>query len=376
MKLEIEAKKLHAALKVLLAAAPGKTTIPILAHCQIDPENLTAEMTDLELAIRLPLEATSKGKGGSFCVPARKLAEVAGTLQGALTLEPLENHWLRVTANGTKLKMVGLAADNFPQLAAAPAGDGLLLPAGKFLEALRRVRFAISKEESRYTLNGALLEIKDGKVRVVATDGHRLALAEFPGGEGGEVRCIVPRNALAALDSIPSNDAGNISFSEVDSSVFFRVGNGKEGKDHSMTLLCARKLEGQFPNYLAVLPGEAAPQVVIARDALMDAFKRVMPLADDRSWAVKIEVDSAAGVLRLKTQSAEDGESETEVKAAIAGPAATFGINGRYALEFLAAAPEGEIRIGLKDEQSAIDFRAGNEKPGEEYRYVVMPLRV
>lgn len=197
MKLEIEAKKLHAALKVLLAAAPGKTTIPILSHCRINPDELTAEMTDLELAIRLPLDATSKGEGEAFCVPARKLAEIAGTLEGSLVLEPLENHWVRVTSNGTKTKMVGMAADNFPALAEAPAGNGLLLPAGKFLDALRRVRFAISKEESIYTLNGALLEIKDGKVRVVATDGHRLALVEFAGGEGAEVRCIVPRNALA-----------------------------------------------------------------------------------------------------------------------------------------------------------------------------------
>lgn len=372
MKLEIEAKKLGAALKTLLAAAPGKTTIPILSHCRINPDALTAEMTDLELAITLPLDATSKGKGGAFCTPARKLAEIAGTLDGPLTLEPLENHWVRVTANGTKAKMVGMAADNFPALAVPPEGLGLLLPAVKFLDALRRVRFAISKEESRYTLNGALLEIKDGKVRVVATDGHRLALVEFAGGEGREVRCIVPRNALSALDSIPSDNGedNSISFSEKDNGIFF-----KSGKNGMVTTLYSRKLEGTFPNYLAVLPGEAPTQVSIGRDDLLAAFRRVMPLADDRSWAVNIAVDPAAGVLRLQAQSAESGESESEVKATITGPGVTFGINGRYALEFLAAAPEGEIRIGVKDEQSAIDFRAG-AGAGEENRYVVMPLRV
>jgi DNA polymerase-3 subunit beta len=234
---------------------------------------------------------------------------------------------------------------------------------------IARTAFAISTEESRYTLNGGLLVLKPEMAGMVATDGHRLALAETDhkfSGLNAEARVLVPKKALTEIQRLAA-EAGEdeaIEFARDDSYLFFQVGARR---------LVSRILTGQFPNYEAVLPRENTKFVVLERSELNDAIRRVSQLADQRSRAVKIAI-STEGV-EISAQSPEYGEATESLDKEYKGDPITIGFNAQYVLDFLAAAADGPIRLELKDEQSAGELRPMGDE-AYRYRYVIMPMRI
>ena len=230
-----------------------KTTIPILGNLLVEASgnrvSLTA--TDLELSIRTSCEAKVK-KEGSGTIPAKKLIELVRLLpEGEIRFKLLDNHWVQILADRKTYKMVGMAKDNFPAIPAFPH-PLVKIPAKILSSLIAKTAFAISNEESRYTLNGALLLLKPDTITMVATDGHRLAVAEIDHKFAGltrEVRPLVPKKALTEVQrlAIEAGEDGEIEFALDESHLFFRVGE---------RLLISRMLTGQFPNYEAVLPRE------------------------------------------------------------------------------------------------------------------------
>ncbi len=261
-----------------------KTTIPILGNllCEASGNRITLTATDLELSIRTSCEAKVK-KEGAGTIPAKKLLELVRLLpEGEIRFKLLENHWVQILADRKTYKMVGMAKDNFPAIPAFPHPIAKI-PATILSSLIARTAFAISNEESRYTLNGALLLLKPEMITMVATDGHRLAVAEIDHKFEGltrEVRPLVPKKALAEVQRLASEagEDAEIEFALDESHLFFRAGE---------RLLISRMLTGQFPNYEAVLPRDNNRKVVIERGELNDAVKRVAQLADTRSHAVK-----------------------------------------------------------------------------------------
>src|SRR5438105_4623281 len=207
-----------------------KTTIPILSNLLVEAKGsqLTITVTDLELSIRTSCEAKVK-KEGSGTIPAKKLLELVRLLpEGEIRFKLLENHWVQILADRKTYKMVGMAKDNFPAIPEFPHAL-LSIPAKLLSSLIAKTSFAISNEESRYTLNGALLLLKPDTVTMVATDGHRLAVAETDHKFAGltrEVRPLVPKKALTEVQRLASEagDDGEIEFALDDSNLFFRVG--------------------------------------------------------------------------------------------------------------------------------------------------------
>ena len=347
-----------------------KTTIPILSNllCEAKGNRLSITATDLELSIRTSCEAKVK-KEGAGTIPAKKLLDIVRLLpEEEIKFKLLENHFISISCDRKNYKLVGMSKDNFPALPGFPHAL-VKIPAKLLADVIAKTTFAISLEESRYTLNGALLVLKPGSVTMVATDGHRLALVETDHkfeGFSAETRVLVPKKAMTEIQRLSAEvgDEDACEFAQDESHLFFQFGR---------RLLTSRKLTGQFPNYEAVLPRDASKTIVLERAELQDALRRVSQLADQRSHAVKF-VLAKEGV-EISASSPEFGEAKEAIEKEFNGDPLAIGFNAQYLLDFLNAASEGPISFELKDEQSAGQLRpmAGEST---RYRYVVMPMRI
>jgi DNA polymerase-3 subunit beta len=347
-----------------------KTTIPILSHllCEATGSKLLITVTDLELSIQCTCSIKTK-KDGAGTIPAKKLLDLVRLLpEGEIRFRLLENHWVQITSDRKTYKMVGMAKENFPAVPSFPH-PLVAIPAKLLSSLISRTAFAISMEESRYTLNGALLILKPDTIAMVATDGHRLALAETDhkfNGLSTEARVLVPKKAMNEIKALAdeAGDEAQIEFARDEGHLFFRVGD---------RLLISRILTGQFPNYEAVLPRDNNKAITLERGEFNDAVRRVAQLADQRSRAVKFAM-GAEGV-EFSASSPEYGEAREQIEKEYKGEPLSIGFNGQYLLDFLAAAPEGPVRIELKDEQSAGQLRPLADEQ-YRYRYVIMPMRI
>jgi DNA polymerase-3 subunit beta len=348
-----------------------KTTIPILSNLLLEFEGSAVRVsaTDLELGVRCNCPAKVK-KEGAGTVPAKRLLEIVRSLpESEVRFKILENHWVQVTCERSSFKLVGMAKDNFPVLPVVPK-PAATIPASALKGLILRTIFAISSEESRYTLNGALLLLKPEGVSMVATDGHRLALVECETqvpGISSELRALIPKKAMGELERLLSegDEETPVQFAKDESHLFFSAGE---------RVLISRLLTGQFPNYEAVLPRENNRIIVLDKDAVTAAIRRVALLADERSRAMRIQADKDR--LEVFCSSGEYGEAHEVVDAQYQGDALQIGFNYQYLLDFLNVVGEGgKVRLELKDEQSAGQLRPGDEE-AYRYRYVVMPMRI
>ncbi len=347
-----------------------KTTIPILSNLLVEVKGsqLTITATDLELSIRTSCEAKIK-KEGAGTIPAKKLLELVRLLpEGEIKVKLLENHWVEIVSEKKKYKLVGMAKENFPALPVMPH-TLVKIPAAILENLIRKTKFAISMEESRYTLNGGLLILKPDTLAMVATDGHRLALAETDhklAGLNGEVKLLIPKKAMDEVEklSVAAGSDAAIEFAKDESHLFFQVGH---------RLLISRILTGQFPNYEAVLPRDNNKSVVMERAELSDAVRRVSQLADQRSHAVKLAVSKEG--IEISASSPEYGEAKESIEKEFKGEPIAIGFNASYMLDFLGAAADGPISIELKDEQSAGQMRPLADE-SYRYRYIIMPMRI
>ncbi len=262
--------------------------------------------------------------------------------------------------------MVGMARANYPQVPEFPTIAVTSIPALTLRTLIARTIFAISNEESRYTLNGALLIIKAESLAMVATDGHRLSYVEKPGenleGISGEKRVLVPRKALQELSQLLANsDAEKIEFADDEHTLFFRVGH---------RTLSSRKLTGQFPNFEAVMPRDNTKFAVVRSTELYSAIQRVAQFADERSGAIRMRLED--NELKVSANSTESGESEDTIDTPYSSDPITVGFNSSYILDFLKALDNtGEVRLEFKDSQSGRPDAAR----GSRCR-VQVPLRV
>src|SRR5947208_5864685 len=326
-----------------------KTTIPILSNFLFEAagDKLAITATDLDLSLRTARMAKVK-KEGSCTVPARKLYDYVKLLpEGDITIKLLENHWVSIRSGRSNTKMVGMARANFPALPNFPSADIVKIPAQVLRTLISKTIFAISNEESRYTLNGALMVLKPESITMVATDGHRLAhientQAKFKG-VSGEMKTLVPKKAMAELNSLLQMDeVEEVEFARDETTLFFRVGT---------RLLTSRQLTGQFPNYEAVLPRDNNKTVTVRSEDLAGAIQRVAQFADERSGAIRMKLEK--NELKISSSSTESGESEDSIEIKYDSDPMVIGFNSHYLLEFLKVTNTGEVRLEFKDAQSA-----------------------
>ena len=363
---------------LLQGVVERKTTIPVLSNILVEAleESLRVTATDLELGIRTLCPAKVK-KTGATTVPAKKLLDYIRQLQDDeikfKMAESPSGGSLQVTCGRSYVRMAAMARDNFPVL---PDCSGKLagIPPAVLGQLISRTLFAISAEESRYTLNAALLILKPETMTMVATDGHRLAHVETKesvteqgySGVSGELRILVPKKAMAELSRLLGDmpEGASVEFYKDENHIFFRMGS---------RILISRMLSGQFPNYEAVLPKGNDRVVLIEQEELAAAVRRVALFSDERSHSIRLQFGKDE--LKVVSSSSDAGESEESLPVSYSAPPFTIGFNWQYLLDFLAATGAGKISLEFKDEQSAGQLRPASDD-GLNYRYVVMPMRV
>jgi len=349
-----------------------KTTIPILSNILIEVagESVTLTATDLELAIRCEAPAKVKAAGAGT-IPAKKLLDYARLLPEAeVQMKVGDNHWASLVCGRSKTRIAGMSRESFPELPEMPELMAKI-PVGLLASLIGKTIFSISAEESRFTLNGALLQLKDKMLTMVATDGHRLALVEMenPLAEGEtNTKVLLPRKAMNELLKLageaPDRDAA-VEFAADENHLFFRLGS---------RLLISRKLTGNFPDYERVLPKAHAHSVEMAKEELRAAIERVAQFSDERSRAIKVRFGENEAVVHSSIS--DSGESEENLPVQYDGPTVEIGFNAQYLLDFLRAVAEGTVAFHFKDAQSAGELRPAGEDVNYNYRYVVMPMRI
>ncbi len=377
MEISVSRTELLRELTATQSVVERKTTIPILSNFLLeatvdgDEGRLTITATDLDQSIKTSCKAKVK-KPGSCTIPARKLYDYIKLLSdGDISIKLMDNHWVQIRSGRSNTKMVGMARANFPQVAEFPAVGLTKIPVVALKSMVSKTIFAISNEESRYTLNGALLLLKAESLAMVATDGHRLAHIEKTGETltniNGEKKTLIPRKALAELQSLLGNtEEEAIEFADDEHTLFFRVGH---------RTLTSRKLTGQFPNYEAVLPRDNNKFAVVRSEDLMASIQRVAQFADERSGAIKMRLEN--NEMKISSSSTESGESEDTIETPYTFDPMVVGFNSQYLIDFLKATGNtGEVRLEFKDAQSAGQMRPEDPADDFKYRYIIMPMRI
>ena len=371
MEFTVNKSELVRELSLSQGVVERKTTIPILSNIllETDGDRVTLTATDLELGIRCSCPARV-AKAGAGTIPARKLFDYVRLLPDTdIQLKFAENQWANLICGRSRTRMAGMSRESFPELPAVPEVLAEI-PVGLLSSMISKTIFAISAEESRFTLNGALLLFRENGLVMVATDGHRLAMIESQaeGGMGSAgYKALLPRKAMAEILKLASESGSDavLQFSGDDNHLFFQLGE---------RLLISRKLTGNFPDYERVLPKEQPHSVSLKRDELRSAIERVAQFSDERSRAIRLQL--LDGEMKVHSSSSETGESEESIPVEHHGASVEIGFNAQYLLDFLRAVQEEDVVFHFRDSQSAGELRPGKAPSTSNYRYVIMPMRI
>lgn len=345
-----------------------KSTIPVLAFALIEnasDDYVRVRATDLEVSLETLCPAKTVRKG-ALLVPAKRLFEIIRIFPDAdVTFSKQENDWVKITCEDVEFKLPAQDAQNFPR---TPSVDGKMSAVDCLVmrSLIGKVVFAITQEESRYALGGADFRLDKDRLRMVATDGHRLAFVErtLDAHEGEAQQALIPKKALHELERLLVDSEGVVQFARDENHLFFKTGNRQ---------LVSRTLSGKFPNYELVMPQENNIKTRVSKDRLIQAIRRVSLVSDEKSRSVRMSL--AAGRLDLSAQSPEAGEARDSFVIEYGAEPMTIAFNASYLLDFLSAADGDLISIELKDEQSQALLRPVDVE-NVEYKYVVMPMRV
>lgn len=378
MELVIRKTDLLRELQLLQGIVERKNTIPILANILLEADatgvNLLA--TDLDVGLRSRCEATVT-KPGTVTLPARKLFEIIKALPETDVRIEQDKGGVKVAAERFESRLPTLPAEEFPALPTsapegAPAAESLLTTGLR--QMVSKTQFAITGEDTRYFLNGGLLVLKGQGMSLVATDGHRLALVtvsrdgdEAPKGRkdtGEETRIILPKKTLQELGRLLSESAEAVVFTRSDNHLFFQAGT---------RLLISRVIDGQFPAYDRVIPKTNDKAIEFDRDRLASAVRRVALLSNERSRAVRFQMEN--GQVEVTSSSQEFGDARELLMVDYTGPSVQVCFNAGYVLDFLGAVETEKIVLEFKDEVSQALMRPVASE-GYDYLYVIMPMRL
>ena len=370
MELTVKKADLVRELSLGQGVVEKKTTIPVLSNVLLEAQDneIVLTSTDLELSIRSSCPAVV-AKPGSTTVPSRRLLDYVRLLPDAeVSVKVPENHSTNIVCGRARTRIAGMSRENFPELPAMPAAL-TKIPAGVLSRVIAKTIFSIATEESRYTLTGGLLILKENSLIMVTTDGHRLSFVEAAQefeGISGELKALVPKKAMAEIIKLAAEagEGATIDFATDENHLFFECGG---------RLLITRRLTGQFPDYERVLPKECGTTVPLNREEITAVLRRVSQFADNRSHAVRLEIGE--GELKLVSTGSEAGESEETLPVEYSGEAMKIGFNSQYLLDFLGIADTEMVELDLQGEDSAGQLRIPGAE-GYDYRYVVMPMRI
>ena len=368
MEFRIATDELKKALYRAQGIVERKATMPILANVLISAGKSGVQVTAFDLDNGIVSDHPAEVlKGGAVTLSAKYLFDIAQNLPEAqLTLKKLPNNYAEITSGTAQFKIVGMAPEEYPKLPKEENVSLVTVSGAVLLEMIKKTSFAISSDETRYILNGVLFEAREaGTTRMVATDGHRLALVDRPMEGDFKLKSgvIIPRKGLyelkRLLDEAPEAES-QIGFAQ--NSVLF--------KKSGLTMVM-RLIDGQFPEYQRVIPEQGERLATIPKARFLDALKRIALLSVDKSNAVKINLSE--NVLRISSSNPDLGEAKDELEVAYKGSEMHVGFNARYLIDVVSVLDGDEVAFELGDEHSPGVLHAPQDRT---YTAVVMPMRV
>ena len=369
MELVVRKNDLLRELQLFQGIVERKNTIPILANVLMEAkgDQISFLATDLEVGLRSKCAGTVT-KPGALTLPAKKFYEIVKSLPETDIRIAEDKGGVKIAADRFDSRMQTLPREDFPTLPESGGTPTASLERNAVKEMVAKTQFAITGEDTRYFLNGALFVLKPDEMSLVATDGHRLALVSVTRdgskSSGAESKAILPKKTLGELGRLLGEGEGDIGYERGENHLFFQVGE---------RMLISRMIDGQFPAYERVIPKGNDKHIEFERDRLTNAVKRVALLSNERSRAVKIQIEK--GKVDVTSSSPDLGEAKETLPVDYSGSPMQICFNAQYVLDFLAAVATDVVSLELKDEVSqAVMKPVGAE--GYDYTYVIMPMRV
>ncbi len=381
MKLTIERAALLKALGHVQSVVERRNTIPILSNVLLsaDGAGLAFSATDLDMEIVDATDARVSGEG-QITAPAHTLYEIVRKLPDGADVELKfmgEDPRLSVTAGRSRFNLPVLPSGDFPQMSGDGLSDKLVIESDALVRLIDKTRFAISTEETRYYLNGLYLhtvtENGETKLRAVATDGHRLALAEMPAPEGaaGLPGIIVPRKTVAEARRLLDDAGENVEVRISAAKVRFEFAGGADGAEARGATLTSKVIDGAFPDYVRVIPRDNSKLVQLDTKLFANAVDRVATISAEKSRSVKLAIET--GKLTLTVRNMEAGQAVEEVEIDYEGDSFEIGFNARYLLDVCGQIGGETMELRFADPASPTLVL---DPADRGVQYVLMPLRV
>ncbi len=367
MRLSISREKFQEALSAVGAAIPAKTTLPILSTILLEATEkgtLRLSGTDLDIAVSTEIPADVE-TSGAIAVPARKLSEIVRELPPSpIKIASIGEQRVGLECGRSKFKLLGLPKDEFPAFPPVEFGKNWRLKSSVLQSLITHTSFAVSVEESRPILNGVLWEVQGDTMRMVATNGHRLAKMEVSVSDASALSLIVPPKALEQVKRLFPGDE-ELEFGRGDNHLAFRS---------PFTSVYTRLIEGPYPPYEQVIPKDNDKVAIIEKAPLISALKRMAVVASDQTHRVKLSFNSA--LLKFTVATPDLGEGQDELAVRYDGDPLDVGFNGVYLLEVLRFMPTEEVRLTLKASDRAATIEPEGWSDPAKYLCLVMPLRL
>lgn len=362
MKIKTSKDTLFSAIQTVQNIVSPKATLPILSNMLVEAsgESLKLNTTDLDIGISCQTSIQTLEEG-AITIPAKRFSDIVRELpSGDVTIHARKNNQIEIEGDQCRFRLVGLPKEEFPKFPEFNEKELIRFGQEDLKEMIRMTAFAVSHEESRYVLNGILMEVEDNQVRFVATDGRRLAkmTKTLKQATAKDISVIIPIKAIQEVNRNLS-DSGEVSFIQGSNQILFNIDG---------TLIATRIIEGEFPNYKQVIPKEATTKIRIKTDELLAAIKRANLLSTPDFQAIKFEIFKDKMVISKTTP--DIGESREEVGIQYGGAEMVVGFNPHFFIDVLK---------NIDDEEIALEI-LGSDKPCvirmEEYLYLALPMRI
>ncbi len=366
MKLTITREQLQEGLTAVAAAVPTKTTLPVLSNVLVETtkQGLRLSGTDLDIAVSTTVSADVDAEG-AVTLPAKKLSDIVRELPAApIRMTAAGEQRVSLECGRSKFKLLGLPREEFPAFAPVKFDKASKAQAALVHKLISHVAFAASTEESRPILNGVLWELRPDRMRMVATNGHRLARMDVPASGGTTADLIVPPKALEQVRRLYAGDA-ELEIAKSENHIGFRSGG---------TQVYSRLIEGPYPNYEQVIPRENDKSATVDRVAMAGALRRMSVVASDQTHRIRLAF--AGGTVKFSVQTPDLGEAQDELALTYEGEPLEIGFNAHYLLEILKVMPTDEVRLTFKAPERAATIEPVGWDDPASYLSLVMPLRL
>jgi len=369
MRFTISREKLQEGLTAVAASIPVKTTLPVLANILVETteRGIRLSGTDLDIAVSTEVSADVETPG-AITIPAKKLSEIARELPPApVKIGAMGEQRITLECGRSRFKLLGLPRDEFPTFPQVRFQDSWRVRSGDLQKLISHTSFAVSTEESRPILNGVLWELRADRMRMVATNGHRLTRMDLPttgASSPASGDLIIPPKALDQVRRLfPAEE--ELEIAQGDNHLGFRS---------PFTSVFTRLIEGPYPNYEQVIPRDNDRVAISDKVALISALKRMSVIASDQTHRIRLSFNTA--LLRFSVQTPDLGEAQDELPIRFTGDPIDIGFNANYLLEILRYIPTDEVRLTLKAPERAVTVEPENWSDSASYLCLVMPLRL